>query len=187
MPIFIDTAAMDASLKTSPPPAATKKRTAGISPLFAVACGALLTLGGALVYSLEPGPAGRQAPPETVVFSETAAARSLQRARDREADVRAEQERRAAEEAAERARRVTLEIDGAAVAEARKQRAELARRQAEAAEAQRAAADAEDAWKRFYRPSATCRDPAAAATVECVNEYVRAKREFQARGLANAN
>ena len=141
-------------------------------------------LGGALVYWLEPGPATGKAQVEQVVVSQTTAARALQRARDREADARAEQERRAAEEVAERARRATLELDGAAVAEARRQREELARRQAEAAESQRAAVATEEAWDRFYRPSANCRDPANAATIECVNEFVRAKREFQARGVA---
>jgi hypothetical protein len=185
---MIDVTTVNAHTMTTPPPAAaSKKRTASIHPLFAVACGVALTLGGALVYWLEPGPASRQAPPDKVEFSEAAAARALQRARDREADARAEQERRAAEDAVERRRQVVLEVDGAAVAEARKQRAELARRQAEAADAQRAAADAEDAWNRFYKPSTNCRDPSAATTVECVNEYVRAKREFQARGLATSN
>jgi len=41
-------------------------------------------------------------------------------------------------------------------------------------EAHSAAVDAEEAWKRFYKPSATCRDAAASATVECVNEYIKA-------------
>lgn len=142
-------------------------------------------LGGTLVYWLEPST--KHAPPEKASVSESTAARTLQRAREREAQARADEERRAAEEAAERARRVVLEIDGAAVAEARRQRAELAQRQAEAAETQRVANDTEEAWKRFYKPSVTCRDPAAAATVECVNEYVKAKREFQSRMAARTN
>lgn len=171
---------------TAAPPSDSRvrSRTTRISPLFSAVCGMVLMLGGALVYWLEPGPATGKAQMEQPAVSEATAARALQRARDREADARAERERRAAEEAAERSRRATLEVDGAAVAEARRQREELARRQAEAAESQRAAVATEEAWNRFYRPSASCRDPANSATVECVNEYVRAKREFQARGVA---
>lgn len=171
-------------IAATPSVARVQSRAARINPLFSVVCGMVLILGGALVYWLEPGPANGNAQIEQVVVSGASAARAVQRARDREADARAEQERRAVEEVAERARRATLELDGAAVAEARRQRAELARRQAEAAESQRAAVATEEAWNRFYRPSASCRDPSNAATVECVNEYVRAKRQFQAREVA---
>ena len=45
----------------------------------------------------------------------------------------------------------------------------------------RAAAESEDAWQRFYKPSAACADPATSASVECVNAFIRAKREFAAR------
>ena len=79
-------------------------------------------LGGALVYWLEPAPAVLQVPPEKASVTEGSTSRSLQRVLEREAQARAEQARRDAEEAAERARRSRLEIDGAAVAEARNQR-----------------------------------------------------------------
>jgi hypothetical protein len=176
--------ALPSPMAAAPSEVRVESRAARINPFFSIVCGMLLMLGGALVYWLEPGPATGKAQVEQVVSSGSTATRALQRARDREAEARAEQERRAAEETAARTRRATLELDGAAVAEARRQREELARRQAEAAESQRAAAATEDAWNRFYRPSATCRDPSNAATVECVNEFVRAKREFQARGVA---
>lgn len=155
-----------------------------ISPLFSLGCGVALMLGSGLVYWLEPGPAQTTT---VTVPSEASAARTLQRAREREAQARAEFERQAAQEAEERARRAALLADGQSEAEARKQREEMARRQAAMAAAHRAAAETEDAWNRFYKPSERCRDPAAATSVECVNEYVKAKREFQVRQAARSN
>lgn len=155
----------------------------GIGPYFALACGLLLMAGGALLYWLEPGPAGRPAAPApmTAELAEAAAARALERTRRREAEERAALEAKAAEESAERARRTALQADAAAEAEARRQREELARQHVAAEEARRAAAEAESAWKRFYRPSERCRTPEGATSVECVNEYVKARREFAAR------
>jgi hypothetical protein len=40
----------------------------------------------------------------------------------------------------------------------------------------------ESAWKRFYKPSPGCE--AASTSVECANEHIRAKREFEARYAA---
>jgi hypothetical protein len=178
---------MIATMANAPSAVANERRASVLSPVFSLGCGVALMLGGALVYWLEPAPAVLQVPPEKASVPEGSASRSLQRVLEREAQARAEQARRDAEDAAERARRSRLEIDGAAVAEARNQRAELARRQAEALEMQRMAAETEDGWKRFYKPSAACSDSSAAATVECVNEYVKAKREFQSRMAARAN
>jgi len=164
-----------------------KSRTIHIRPLFSFACGVALMLGGALVYWLEPGPTARPVVASDHERAELASARALHRAREREAQARAELERQAAEEAAERRRRAMVEADAASEAAARRQREELAERRAEAERAQRASDESEDAWKRFYRPSANCRDAASTATVECVNEYVKAKREFQSRAVARTN
>jgi hypothetical protein len=79
--------------------------------------------------------------------------------------------------------------EAAAVAESERRRAEALRtRQAadreHADEVLRASAAAaamrrEDAWKRFYRPSAGC--AGSVATVECGNEHARFLREFEVR------
>lgn len=160
----------------------------GISPFFALLCGLVLMLGGAAVYWLEPAPVSKVAAEKAAAeVAEAAAARALERARKREAAERAEMQRLAAEEAAERARRIALQADAAAEAEARRQREELAQRQAAAEQARRAAADAEEAWKRFYRPSERCRSPEGATSVECVNEYVKARREFASRAVASGH
>lgn len=56
----------------------------------------------------------------------------------------------------------------------------LAEQQRGAAEARLAAQQAEErkakAWARFFRPSPACAD---AATTECANEFIRAKRSFE--------
>lgn len=56
----------------------------------------------------------------------------------------------------------------------------IAERQQAADEARRAAAAAverkDKAWARFYRKPAHCAD---SATVECANDYIRAKRSFE--------
>lgn len=155
-----------------------------VSPLCSLACGLLLMAGGGLLYWLErdpPVPVPTAA--DEAAAAEMASARALRRMREREARARAEMEQKEAEERAKR----TLLVDGPREAEARNQREEFARRQAAAAEAQRAEVETEEAWKRFYKPSAECRDPAASTRIECVNEYVKAKREFQARLVARPN
>jgi len=155
-----------------------------VSSAVCIACGIALMLVGGFIQTLEPGPA--------VVTDDAHAAASratairLQKAREREAVARAEQERVAAEEAAERARREVATADSASEARARAEREEATRRQTAIDEARRSATDSEEAWKRFYKPSANCRDPSA-ATVECVNEYVKAKREFSSRPTADAS
>ena len=100
---------------------------------------------------------------------------------EREAQARAEQERIAAEEAAEKARKASLLADAESEAKARAEREEMARRSAAVEAAHRAADENEDAWKRFYKPSPSCKDSANSATIECVNEFVKAKREFEYR------
>ena len=55
------------------------------------------------------------------------------------------------------------------------QRAEAAARTAAMAEAERR----ERAWRSFYKPSPGCEG--AAVSVECSNEYIRAKRAFDAK------
>lgn len=42
----------------------------------------------------------------------------------------------------------------------------------------------EQAWQQFYRPSALCTNPADTAAMECSNEFIRAKRRFDAAWLA---
>lgn len=159
-------------------------RTTSLSPQFFFACAVVLLAGGILFHWLEQGP---KVPVPTTAdeaaAAEAAAARRMQRLREREAQARIELERREAEE---RTRRALL-VDGPTEAAAKKEREESARRQTTAVEEQRAAARTEEAWQRFYKPSAECRDPAAATRVECVNEYVKAKRAFQASQVAGPN
>jgi hypothetical protein len=163
----------------------TALRLLTFSPLFFFACALLLAGGGALMAQFEQGPTvpARTAADEAASLQQ-ASARALQRLREREAKARAEMERKDAEE---RARRAALLADGPTEAAAKKERDELAKRQAATADAQRTAAATEEAWQRFYKPSAECRDPAAATRVDCVNEYVKAKRDFQAHLVARSN
>ena len=81
---------------------------------------------------------------------------------EREAQARAEQERIFAEEAAEKSRRASLLVDAEVEAKARAEREEMARRRAVVELAQRTATEAEEAWKRFYKPSATCKESSSA-------------------------
>lgn len=155
-----------------------------VSSALCIACGIALILVGVFIQSLEPGPAVVTDTPEAA--ASRAAAIRLQKAREREAQARAEQERLAADQAAERARREIVTADSVSEARARAEREEAARRQTAIDEARRSATESEEAWKRFYKPSANCRDPSA-ATVECVNEYVKAKREFSSRPTADAS
>lgn len=166
--------------------------------MMCIGCGAVLITAGAILHWLEAGQAFAFSPPSHAASvsasqlaqqtaarkaaAEEAAARKA--AAERKAKAAAELERLEIEKAAaEKARREML-ADGATEAKARAEREELASRRAAADEAHSAAVDAEEAWKRFYKPSATCRDAAASATVECVNEYIKAKREFEVRQTA---
>ncbi len=149
------------------------------NPVVIVGCGFALILGGAVVQWMEREVRrAASVAEEQRAAADRAAALSLKRMREREDKARVEQERLAAEEAAERTRRANLVADAATEAQARRQRDEIARSQVEVQKSRQSAVDTEDAWKRFYRPSERCRDPAAAAAVECVNEYIKAKREF---------
>jgi hypothetical protein len=167
--------------------AATQNQRPRTHPVFFVACGLVLMMGAGLVFWLEPGSGPGIGSHDVALTSASApSARpirtaSVEQIREREAKARAEQERLAAEEAAEKARRAIVSADDAEEAKARAQRDELARRQAAVEQARRAEVDVEEAWNRFFKPSAACKDPSAGATVECANEYVKAKREFSAR------
>ena len=156
-----------------------------VSPLFFFTCAIVLALGGTLFYWLEKDPAVIQPTvADEAAAAQAASARALQRLREREAKARTEMERKEAEE---RAQRAAVMASGAAEAAAKKEREEIALRTAESAKAQRSATETEEAWKRFYKPSSECRDPAASTRVECVNEFVKAKREFQASLVARPN
>jgi hypothetical protein len=155
-----------------------------LGPFFALLCGLLLMFGAAVLYLLEPGPpAQRDAEAQAAEAAAASAVRALERTRQREAEQRADFERAAVEQAAERARRNALQADAIAEAEARRQREDLARKQAAADESRRAKTEHEEAWKRFYRPSERCSSPEGATSVECVNEFVKARREFAARNV----
>jgi type IV secretory pathway VirB10-like protein len=168
------------------PSAATprRRRLPAPSPRLLLASGALLIVGGVLLSELEaiegaPPPTPAQLAAQQEAQHQRLQQMALQRAREREAAERAEADRRAAEEAAEKARRAEVMVDGTAEALARAQREEIARKQAAVEAAQRAAHESEAAWKRFYQPSPGCRDAAASSTVECINEFVKAKRAFE--------
>jgi hypothetical protein len=164
--------------------AADARRSSGVSPLFLFACGVVLAAAGTLFYWLEQEPKAHvPTAADEVAAAEAAAARRMQKMRKREAQARAEMERKEAEQRAQRA----LLADGPTEAAAKKEREEFARRQAAAIDAQRTAAETEAAWQRFYKPSPECRDAASATRVECVNEYVKAKRDFQAGLVARSN
>jgi hypothetical protein len=80
--------------------------------------------------------------------------------------------------------------------------AERERQQQQAADATRSMADAqrstyatqmqaiaeqqrrEQAWQQFYRPSRGCIDPSDEVAMECANEFIRAKRKFDANWSA---
>lgn len=165
--------------------AADTRRSSAVSPLFLFICGVVLAAGGTLFYWLEQEPKSHlPTAADEVAAAEAAAARRMTKLREREAQARAEMERKEAEQ---RAQRAALLADGPTEAAAKKEREEFARRQAAAIDAQRAAAETEAAWQRFYKPSPECRDAAAATRVECVNEYVKAKRDFQAGLVARPN
>lgn len=85
-----------------------------------------------------------------------------------------EQQRIVAEQ--QRARQAIEERREAARLQAarEKDQKEEAARRAEAAEAERK----EQAWAKFYRKPASCND---AGTMNCANDYIRAKQEFERR------
>lgn len=169
-------------METAVVPATKRPPRRVFNPLVIIGFGLVLIAGGAILSWAEmEARRAAQSAEEQRAAADRAAALSLKRTREREAKARAEQERIAAEEAAERARRASLLADAATEAQARQQRDEIARREAEAKKATQSTEATEDAWQRFFRPSEPCRDPAAATAVACVNEYIKAKREFQSR------
>jgi len=179
-PVFGQTSASMAHEQSAPRP----MRPPSLSPQFFFACAVVLVAAGMLFHWLDQAPkVPLPTAADEAAAAEASAARRLQRIREREKQARIELERKEAEE---RARRALL-VDGPTEAAAKKEREESARRQTAAAEDQRAAARTEEAWQRFYKPSAECRDPAAATRVECVNEYVKARRAFQASQVAGPN
>lgn len=69
------------------------------------------------------------------------------------------------------------------------ERAEAKRRQEEAESNRIAALNAETArreasWAKFYVPSPFCKNPDNRATMECANEHLRAKKEFDRKWAA---
>lgn len=94
---------------------------------------------------------------------------SSARIREREAAAAADRERAQTLVAAERAR-----IQATAAA----QRAQQAGNAAAFVEVERR----EQAWRKFYRPSPGC--SGAGVSVECSNEFIRFKREFETRYVA---
>ncbi len=84
---------------------------------------------------------------------------------------------RARAQAEAQARRAEAERTAKAAAQRQAQEAELARVAAAQAQADRR----EKAWQSFYKPSPACRSPDNRATMDCINEHIRAKREFEKR------
>lgn len=167
-------------------PSAKRRMDKPVNPIVVIGCGLVLMLGAFFMQWLEsagPGAESSAAIAAAAAQARAAAARAKPAQpsyAEREAQARAEQERIFAEEAAEKSRRASLLVDAEVEAKARAEREEMARRRAVVELAQRSATEAEEAWKRFYKPSATCKE-SSSATVECVNEYVKAKREFEVR------
>ncbi len=170
-------------------PSASRRTDRPVNHFVVIGCGLALLLGAFAMQWLES--AGSNAETSATIAAAAAQARAAAaRAKpaqptyaEREAQDRAEQERIAAEEAAEKSRRASLLADAEVEARARAEREEMARKRAAVELAQRAATESEEAWKRFYKPSAACKE-SSSATVECVNEYVKAKREFEVRRAA---
>lgn len=93
-----------------------------------------------------------------------------------------------AEQSRHELRRAALEADARAARDAalnarsREQQEALQREANEAAARQQSQREArEDAWKRFFRPTAGC--ASQHQTTECANEFIRAKRAFDAQYL----
>lgn len=84
------------------------------------------------------------------------------------------------------ARQATLDRESRArQMKADAERQQIAARQAEVDAANREAAAKEVAWSRFYRPSKTCEPYDMRATMECANEYARAKKAFEQQWASN--
>ena len=170
-------------------PSASRRTDRPVNHFVVIGCGLALLLGAFAMQWLES--AASNAEVSAAIAAAAAQARAAAaRAKpaqptyaEREAQERAEQERIAAEEAAEKSKRASLLADAEVEARARAEREEMARKRAAVELAQRAATESEEAWKRFYKPSAACKE-SSSATVECVNEYVKAKREFEVRRAA---
>ena len=170
-------------------PSASRRTDRPVNHFVVIGCGLALLLGAFAMQWLES--AGSNAETSATIAAAAAQARAAAaRAKpaqptyaEREAQQRADQERIAAEEAAEKSKRASLLADAEVEARARAEREEMARKRAAVELAQRAATESEEAWKRFYKPSAACKE-SSSATVECVNEYVKAKREFEVRRAA---
>jgi hypothetical protein len=67
---------------------------------------------------------------------------------------------------------------------AQAERDKFAKQQAAIDAASRAADAKEAAWKQFYQPSSNCQSYESRASMECANEHVRAKRDFEAKWAA---
>lgn len=52
--------------------------------------------------------------------------------------------------------------------------------------ARKGVGEKEAAWSRFYEPSPNCMNPDRRGTVDCANEYIRAKTDFEQRWNAGA-
>ncbi len=87
---------------------------------------------------------------------------------------------RARAQAEEQARRTEAERAAMAAAQRQAREAELARVAAAQAQADRQ----EKAWQSFYKPPPPCRNPDNRTTMDCINEHIRAKREFEKRWQA---
>jgi len=165
---------------------AGRRKDRPVNHFLVIGCGFALLLGAFFMQWLESaGPSAQASAAIEAAAAQARAAAARAKAAQptyaqREAQARAEQERIAAEEAAEKSKRSSLLADAEVEARARAEREEMARRRAAVELAQRAATESEEAWKRFYKPSAACKE-SNSATVECVNEYVKAKREFEVR------
>lgn len=174
--------------------AASKPRAQRISPALCIGFGTVLMLGAGLIHWWD---ASQEAAEAAIAASRAAERQAAQAAQQKALDkalaehkarVRAEQEKIEAQAAAAEAARRALMVDGPSEAKAKAEREEAASKQAAVTAVRRAEAETEEAWKRFYKPSTTCADPAASASVECVNAYIKAKREFEAsRATGRAN
>jgi hypothetical protein len=85
----------------------------------------------------------------------------------------------AAVQESDRQHTLVADQDGQTRAPAARQRADEDAHAAAAAESSRR----EPAWQRFYRPSPGCTGSLAGA--DCANEYVRAKKDFAERFVAD--
>ncbi len=166
--------------------AASKPLRERISPALCFGFGTMLMLSGGLIHWWD---ASQEAAEAALAASRAAQRQATQAAQQKALDkalaeqkarARAEQEKIEAQAAAAEAARRALMVDGPSEAKAKAEREEAASKQAAVTAVRRAEAETEEAWKRFYKPSTTCADPAASASVECVNAYIKAKREFEA-------